>query len=69
MGYIGSSPTDNNWYYQSFFADTDYCNLYLSAILVTLSNRSESDLRINLLQIDSRIYFHFYSQTYKIETT
>lgn len=43
------------------FADTDYHYLYLSAILVTLSNRSESNLRINLLQNDSRIYFHFYS--------
>ena len=61
MGHIGSYTTDNNWYYQSLFADTDYCNLYLSAILVTLSNRSESDLRIKLLQNDSRIYFHFYS--------
>lgn len=60
MGYIGSSTTNNNWYYQSFFADTDYHYLYLSAILVTLSNRSESDLRIRLLQNDSRIYFHFY---------
>ena len=49
MGYIGSSTTNNNWYYQSFFADTDYHYLYLSAILVTLSNRSESDLRIKLL--------------------
>lgn len=61
MGYIGSSPTDNNWYYQSFFTDTDYCNLYLSAILITLFNRSETNLRIKLLQNDSRIYFHFYS--------
>ena len=61
MGYIGSSTTNNNWYYQSFFADTDYHYLYLSAILVTLSNRSESNLRIKLLQNDSRIYFHFYS--------
>lgn len=61
MGYVGSSTTNNNWYYQSFFADTDYCNLYLFAILVTLSNRSESNLRIKLLQIDFRIYFHFYS--------
>lgn len=43
-------------------------NLYLCAILVTLFNRSESDLRIRLLQNDFRIYFHFYSQTYKIET-
>lgn len=60
MGNIGSSPADNNWYYQSFFADTDYHYLYLSAILVTLSNRSESNLRIRLLQNDSRIYFHFY---------
>ena len=27
MGNIGSSPADNNWYYQSFFADTDYCKM------------------------------------------
>ena len=61
MGNIGCSPTDNDWYYQSFFADTDFINLYLCAILVTLSNRSESNLRIRLLQNDFRIYFHFYS--------
>ena len=60
MGYIGSSPTDNNWYYQSFFADTDFIHLYLYTIIVTLFNRSESDLRIRLLQNNSRIYFHFY---------
>lgn len=60
MGNIGSSPTDNNWYYQSFFVDTDFIHLYLYTIIVTLSNRSESDLRIRLLQSDSRIYFHFY---------
>ena len=60
MGYIGSSTTDNDWYYQSFFADTDFIHLYLCAILVTLFNRSESDLRIRLLQNNSRIYFHFY---------
>ena len=35
MGYIGSSTTDNDWYYQSFFADIDYCNLYLFAIINT----------------------------------
>ena len=56
-----STVTNNNWYYQSFFADTDFIHLYLYTIIVTLSNRSESDLRIRLLQNDSRIYFHFYS--------
>ncbi len=61
MGYIGSYTTDNNWYYQSFFTDTDFINLYLCAILVTLFNRSESSLRIRLLQNDFRIYFHFHS--------
>ena len=60
MGYIGSSTTDNDWYYQSFFADTDFIHLYLYTIIVTLSYRSESNLRIRLLQNDSRIYFHFY---------
>ena len=44
-----------------FFTDTDFINLYLCAILVTLFNRSESNLRIRLLQNDSRIYFHFHS--------
>ena len=61
MGYIGSYTTDNDWYYQSFFADTDFIHLYLYTIIVTLFNRSESDLRIRLLQNDFRIYFHFYS--------
>ena len=61
MGYIGSYTTDNNWYYQSFFADTDFINLYLCAILVTLFSKSESDLIIRLLQNDFRIYFHFHS--------
>ena len=69
MEHTSSTVTNNNWYYQSFFADTNYHYLYLSAILVTLFNRSKSDLRIKLLQNGSRIYFHFYSQTYKIETT
>ena len=35
MGYIGSSTTDNDWYYQSFFADTDFIHLYLYTIIVT----------------------------------
>ena len=43
-----------------FFADTDFIHLYLYTIIVTLFNRSESDLRIRLLQNNSRIYFHFY---------
>ena len=29
MGNIGSSPTDNNWYCQSVFADTAFIHLYL----------------------------------------
>ena len=36
MGNIGSSPPDNNRYYQSFFADTDFIHLYLYTIIVTL---------------------------------
>ena len=60
MGNIGSSPTDNNWYCQSVFADTDFIHLYLYTIIVTLFYRSESNLRIRLLQNDFRIYFHFY---------
>ena len=35
MGNIGSSPTDNNWYCQSVFADTDFIHLYLYTIIVT----------------------------------
>lgn len=61
MEHTSSTVTNNNWYYQSIFADTDFIYLYLCAILVTLSNRSESNLIINLLQNDSRIYFHFHS--------
>ncbi|SHE40366.1 hypothetical protein SAMN05444349_10233 [Bacteroides faecichinchillae] len=61
MEHTSSTVTNNNWYYQSFFADTDFIHLYLYAILVTLFNRSESNLRIKLLQIDSQIYFHFHS--------
>lgn len=61
MEHTSSIATNNNWYYQSFFIDTDYIYLYLCAILVTLSNRSESNLIIRLLQNDFRIYFHFYS--------
>lgn len=59
--YIVSYTTDNNWHYQSFFSDTDYIHYWLYTIIVTLFNRSESGLRIRLLQNDSRIYFHFYS--------
>ena len=36
MGNIGSSPTDNNWYCQSVFADTAFIHLYLYTIIVTL---------------------------------
>lgn len=61
MEHTSSIATNNNWCYQSFFADTDFIYLYLCAILVTLSNRSESSLIIKLLQNDSRIYFHFHS--------
>lgn len=60
MEHTSSTVTNNNWYYQSFFTDTDFINLYLCAILVTLFNKSESNLRIRLLQNDFRIYFHFY---------
>ena len=61
MGHTSSTVTNNNWCYQSLSADTDFIYLYLCAILVTLSNRSESNLRIRLLQNDFRIYFHFHS--------
>ncbi len=61
MEHTSSIAANNNWCYQSLSADTDFIYLYLFAILVTLSNRSESNLRIRLLQNDFRIYFHFYS--------
>ena len=61
MGHTSSTVTNNNWCYQSLFSDTDFINLYLCAILVTLFNKSESSLRIRLLQNDFRIYFHFHS--------
>ena len=61
MEHTSSIATNNNWCYQSLSADTDYIYLYLFAILVTLSNRSEINLRIRVLQNDFRIYFHFYS--------
>lgn len=61
MEHTSSIATNNNWCYQSFFADTDFIHLYLYTIIVTLSNRSESGLRIRLLQNDSRICFHFHS--------
>lgn len=61
MEHTSSIATNNNWCYQSLSADTDFIYLYLCAILVTLSNRSEINLRIRLLQNDFRIYFHFYS--------
>ena len=43
MEHTSSIATNNNWCYQSLSADTDFIYLYLCAILVTLSNRSESD--------------------------
>ena len=52
MGHTSSIATNNNWCYQSFFADTDYIHLYLCAILVTLFSKSESGLIIRLLQND-----------------
>lgn len=61
MEHTSSIATNNNWCYQSLSADTDFINLYLCAILVTLFNRSKSSLRIRLLQNDFRIYFHFHS--------
>lgn len=60
MGHTSSTVTNNNWYYKSIFVDTDFIHLYLYTIIVTLFYRSESNLRIRLLQNYSRIYFHFY---------
>ena len=49
MEHTSSTVTNNNWYYKSLFADTDFIHLYLYTIIVTLSYRSESDLTIRLL--------------------
>ena len=51
MEHTSSIATNNNWCYQSLSADTDFIYLYLCAILVTLSNRSESNLIINYRMI------------------
>lgn len=59
--HIYSYITDNNCLYQSFFSNADYIHHYLYNDLVTLFSRSESNLRIRLLQNISQIYFHFYS--------
>lgn len=52
MGYIDSSITDNNRYYQSFFTNTDYICHYLYNGLITLSHKSEINLEISALQND-----------------
>ena len=36
MEHTSSTVTNNNWYYQSFFADTDFIHLYLYTIIVAL---------------------------------
>ena len=36
MGHTSSTVTNNNWYYKSIFADTDFIHLYLYTIIVTL---------------------------------
>lgn len=54
MGDIGSPTTDNNWYCQSFFADTDFINLYLCAILVTLFIGMGQSLKFLLLSYHFR---------------
>ena len=33
MEHTSSTVTNNNWYYQSIFADTDFIYLYLYAII------------------------------------
>ena len=59
MGNIGSSPTDNNWYYQSFFADTDFIHLYLCAILVTLFywNGTKFEISVVIMQFSEKENF------------
>ena len=34
MEHTSSAVTNNNWYYKSFFADTDFIYLYLYTIIV-----------------------------------
>ena len=59
MGYIGSSTTNNNWYYQSFFADTDFIHLYLCAILVTLFywNGTKFEISVVVMQFSEKENF------------
>ena len=59
MGYIGSSTTDNDWYYQSFFADTDFIHLYLCAILVTLFywNGTKFEISVVVMQFSEKENF------------
>ena len=49
MEHTSSIATNNNWCYQSLFSDTDFINLYLCAILVTLFNKSECFTITNIL--------------------
>ena len=51
MGYIGSYTTDNNWYYQSFFADTDFIHLYLYTIIVALFYWNGTKFEISVIII------------------
>ena len=51
MGYIGSYTTDNNWYYQSFFTDTDFIHLYLYTIIVALFYWNGTKFEISVIII------------------
>ena len=51
MGYIGSYTTDNNWYCQSFFTDTDFINLYLYTIIVALFYWNGTKFEISVIII------------------
>lgn len=51
MGYIGSYTTDNNWYYQSFFTDADFINLYLHTIIVALFYWNGTKFEISVIII------------------
>ncbi len=51
MEHTSSTVTNNNWYYQSFFADTDFIHLYLYTIIVTLFYWNGTKFEISVIII------------------
>lgn len=51
MEHTSSTVTNNNWYYQSFFADTDFIHLYLYTIIVALFYWNGTKFEISVIII------------------